>query len=427
LAQVCHLLCPSLPTRMGGLDIVLLRNICQGYADRNVLPLVQELQQAQERLAARLDGLAATVDTKSALRAALTNAEDTAVAGYELPKKQLQEDKVEEKAEGPGLAELEAQLQELSEKLDTKVSEEDVLGIVERTGILEKLNRKADADRVPNRGELQDLEARVQLKANSRDVPSLAQVQRLSDMVSRKANSKQVPTLDQLQKLEGTLENNMRLLPTRAQFEELAAEVQRKARRDEVPSMAQLKKLTAELERKANLDQVPGESELSDLVQIRNVMDDLKLKANAADVPTLADLKEHRTVVERKLAFLAAKLQEKPEKGMDWYQPMTFWMGTPQQEDPWRAGEPWIAPHQQQQTRCMYTTWGQEQAPTKQPQEGGNRGHHLNGDYACNASTPSYGSEANQQWDVEANHNSLTPNQGSGAADEASSHSTGSA
>lgn len=414
---------------MGGLDVVLLRSICQGYTEKNVLPLLQELQQAQERLAARLDSLVATVDAESARRAALTNAEETATAGDELPKKQLQQENIEEKAQGPDLAELEAKLQVLSEKLDAKVCEEDVLGIVERTGILEKLNRKADVDRVPNQRDLQDLEALVHLKANSRDVPSLAQVQRLTDTLSRKANSKQVPTLDQLEKLEGTLENNMRLVPTRAQFEELAAEVKCKARRDDVPSMAQLKKLTAELERKANLDQIPGESVLSDLAQIRNIMDDLKLKANVADVPTLADLKEHRTVVERKLAFLAAKLQEKPEPGMDWYQPMAFWMGTPQ-EDPWRAGQPWAAPNQQQQTRCMYNTWGQEQAATKQPQEGGDQGHHLNGDSACaDASTPSCGSEANQRWEAGANHNGLTPtNQGSaGATDEASTHSTGSA
>jgi len=413
---------------MGGLDVVSLRGICQGYAERNVLPLLQELQQAQQRLAARLDGLAATVDAKSAVRTAQTNAEDTVAAGDELSKKQLQSKSDEEKAEGPDLVDLEAQLQMLSEKLDMKVSEEDVLGIVERTGILEKLNHKADADKVPNKRELQDLEALMQLKANSRDVASLAQVQRLSDTVSRKANSKQVPTLDQLVKLEGTLENNMRLVPTRAQFEELAAEVTRKARRDDVPSMAQLKKLTAELERKANLDQIPGESELSDLAQIRNIMNDLKLKANVADVPTLADLKEHRTVVERKLAFLATKLQEKPETGMDWYQPLTFWMGTPQQqEDPWRAGQPWIAPHQQQQTRCTYNTWGQEQTPTKQPQEGVDQGHHLNGDSLCNASTPSCGSEANHQRDAGANHNGLAPNQGSGSTDESSSHSSGSA
>mmetsp|Transcript_102675 Transcript_102675/g.203840 ORF Transcript_102675/g.203840 Transcript_102675/m.203840 type:complete len:410 (-) Transcript_102675:162-1391(-) len=409
---------------MGGLDVVFLRSICQGYAERNVLPLLQELQEAQERLEARLDGLAVTLDSKSAFPAALTTAEDMAVAGDERPRKQLQQENVEEKAQGPDLAELETQLQVLSEKLDAKVSEEDVLGIVERTGILAKLNRKADVDRVPNRGELQDLEALVQLKANSRDVPSLAQVQRLTDTMSRKANSKQVPTLDQLEKLEGALENSMRLVPTRAQFEELAVEVKRKAPRDDVPSMAQLKKLTAELERKANLDQVPGESVLSDLTQIRNIMDDLKLKANLADVPTLADLKEHRTVVERKLAFLAAKLQEKPETGMDWYQPMTFWMGAPQQEDPWRAGQPWTAPNHQQQTRVMYSTWGQEQAPTKQPQEGMDKGHHLNGDSACSASTPSCGSEANQRWDAGANHNGLTPNQESaGIPDEASSDS----
>jgi len=406
---------------MGGLDVVLLRSICEGYAERSVLPLLKELQQAQEQLAARLDGLAATVE-KSAFRAATNNGEDTTVAGDELPKKQSQQENLEEKAQGPDLVGLEAQMQVLSEKLDAKVSEEDVLAIVERTGILEKLNHK-----VPSRRELQDLHALVQSKANIRDVPSLAQVQRLTDSVSRKANSKQVPTLDQLEKLESALEKNMRLVPTRAQFEELAAEVKRKARRDDVPSMAQLNKLTSDLERKANLDQVPGESVLSDLAQVRNVMDDLKLKANLADVPTLADLKEHRTVVERKLAFLAAKLQDKPETGMDWYQPMTFWMGTQQQEDPWRAGQPWIAPQQQPHMRCMYT-WGQDQVPTKQPQEGGDQGHHLNGDSACSASTPSCSSEANQRWDAGANQSGSTLNQGSaGAADEVSSHSAGSA
>mmetsp|Transcript_21474 Transcript_21474/g.65007 ORF Transcript_21474/g.65007 Transcript_21474/m.65007 type:complete len:724 (+) Transcript_21474:45-2216(+) len=251
---------------MAAFDVIALRSICANYFESRTVQVLQEIQQAQERLTAQLQELSLAVERKAD------------VAGV------------------PTLASFE----ELVSEVAGQALREHAPTTTQLEHLTARLERKADARAVPTLAQFHELEAEVQRKANSRDVAPLAQLQKLTATVQRK------PSAAQLQELQAEVERKVdaHLVPTLAQVQELSTTLGRKADASSVVTVAQLQKVAAALERKADKEEV-GEME-----QLRKMAGELERKANTSEVPTVAQLEEHASVVERKLAFLAAKVQK---------------------------------------------------------------------------------------------------------------------
>lgn len=323
---------------MGALEVVTLRMICTRYLEKQVYPALKELQQAQESVNEQLASLKAAV------------AQQGGDGGYDIGH-----------SGGPGgskgldMASLEKQMKEFRERLDVKADSKSVPSKAEFLELSDKVGGEAEADAEAKNAQLErkvvelerkikDLTSKMHLKPDAQDVPLVSQLdeiaaavqqkanarelQKLAETVKRQANSSKVPTLAQLEKLEAAVAGKIdaNLCPTVHQVDELAAEMKRKANTNSVVTREQFQTLSAEVKQKAGAGDVVTSSLVEEVVS-KKLSDAVANKADAGDVPTLAQHKELAAVTERKLAFLAAKVQQQQHRSsQQWHQNQpTIW------------------------------------------------------------------------------------------------------
>uniref|UniRef100_A0A7S4S2X0 Uncharacterized protein n=1 Tax=Alexandrium monilatum TaxID=311494 RepID=A0A7S4S2X0_9DINO len=306
---------------MGAFDVVALRGICATYFEQHASRILQDLQQAQERLEERL--AAQAQDSRTARKqwegereqrleelmervARLEDPQSRAERGQwdaererrleelagrvaRLEEQVVAEDHAQEKKEGEEGEEEEEEAEEGEEEAFVTASLFE--GLASRVEELEAQCRALDEE--------------LQRKASATN----AQLQKLSSLVERKANANKVPSIAQMQELTAAVERKVdaNLVPTLAEVKELSAAVKQKADASSVPTVAQLQKLNAAMvELKAGRSQA---EQADSLEEVKKLSHELGRKANSHEVPTVAQLEEHAVVVERKLAFLATKVQ----------------------------------------------------------------------------------------------------------------------
>mmetsp|Transcript_115155 Transcript_115155/g.209512 ORF Transcript_115155/g.209512 Transcript_115155/m.209512 type:complete len:404 (+) Transcript_115155:38-1249(+) len=295
---------------MGGFDVVALQGICASYFDKHVVPMLQSMQQAQERFDKQLEDLSARVE-KTAVQ------EDKAVPSIERFEQLVAE--VEEKAKLSAVddliakIELKADASELNgllERVESAVTAERVVHVEESTQLQERVatvERKVDTDVVRKLEQVKKLSLALDAKANVMDVPSLAQFQKLSQTVERKAFSNRVPTVTQFQELAAAVEGTVKAewVPTISQFEELEKMVKKQANADGTVSAKELnERLSKELQRKANTDEVATQAQIQELSA--EVLENGRSVAEAK-VAELAD------AMEQKMNWLATKVKQSSE------------------------------------------------------------------------------------------------------------------
>lgn len=327
---------------LGAVEVVTLRTICTRYLEKHVFPVLLELQQSQEGINTQLASLKAAVAQR---------AEDGSVDSS-----RSGSSKGAKSAGGPELAALEKQMKELREKFDAKADAKSVatkgqfldlvakVGAITSGGHATEVEAKAEAEAEAKRMQLErkvaelerktrDLSSKLQLKLDLQDIPlqldeltavvqqkaNARELQKLAATVERKANTSKVPTLAQLEKLEAAVAGKIdaHLCPTVHQVDELVSEMKRKASSDEVVSRKQFNTLSNEVKRKADGDDVVTSSSVEEVVA-QKLSDVVASKADASEVPTLAQHRELATVTERKLAFLASKVQQQEAREDQW-------------------------------------------------------------------------------------------------------------
>mmetsp|Transcript_61080 Transcript_61080/g.175256 ORF Transcript_61080/g.175256 Transcript_61080/m.175256 type:complete len:407 (+) Transcript_61080:133-1353(+) len=313
---------------MGGLDVIGMRGVCASYAERHILPMMQELQSQQGQLIDQLKSLEDRISKQDASWASILGAD--LQARFSL---KADVDKV------PSLAQFEelvAKFEQLGksngEGSDLEARMLPVLGRLDELSAT--LEGKADAKDVVLAERLEELEALVSQKANYGDVATSEQLKKLSATVERKAFANKVPTISQLQELQSAVAAKVdaNLVPTLAQVEELAAEVKRK----NISTLAQeeMRKVAAELQHKANVADVLTAAQVERLVQ-QKLETLVSRKADVGEVPTLSQHKEFAAATERKFAFLATKVQQKNDAIREMYQQQsqTVWCVQPAMVD----------------------------------------------------------------------------------------------
>lgn len=292
---------------MGAFDVVALHSICAKHFDNHVVPLLQSVQEAQERLSTQLEELTTKVEKVALLEAA------PSIERFE----QLVAE-VEQKATIDALNDVIAKIQskadstELNgvlERVESAVTAERVVHVEESTQLQERvatMERKVDTDVVQKLAQVKKLSLELQEKANVRDVPSLEQFKRLATTVEKKANSSKVPTVTQFQELAAAVEGTVKAewVPTISQFEELEKMVRKQANADSAPSAKEINELSREVHRKANLDEVATQAQVQELIE-----QGLHSGARSAE----AKLAEHADVMEQKMAFIMTKVKQSSE------------------------------------------------------------------------------------------------------------------
>lgn len=334
---------------VGALDVLALRSICATFLDKQLFPVLTDLQQMQDRLIERIEKLEYSSIQKTIVEEVQFSNQCNVTSVDELlmgTKGNIH----------PGEAVVACRIQDLLEKVDGKADARTVPNMVQfeeltskvekHTSLLDsqmkllmqnveecktnsinaptmahfeqlgadmetkvntvalKVDRKPDSDDVPSMAQFEELVAAVQQKAHTREL------QKLAGTVDRKAFASKVPTLVQLQDLQKEVERKVDacLVPTTAQVDELAAEMKRKANVSNVVSNSQLQKLCEEVKQKANVQDVVTVAQVEDLLQ-RKVDAVVARKADVGDVPTLAQHLELAVVTERKLSFLANQVR----------------------------------------------------------------------------------------------------------------------
>lgn len=287
---------------MGAWDVVALRSIASKQIDEQVMPMIQKLQQAQDELNERLAKLDFAKQLERLEEKLASKADIDTVPSLA----QLLEIEAKSKHDAPSSNH--KQIENLVADLEQKVGE--------LTG---KLELKANISEVPPMSSIEEVQNLVNQKAGLREM------QKLQATIDRKANSSKVPTMAQLEELKAQVANKVdaSLCPTVAQVDELAAEVKRKANSSSVVTVAKLDAFAEQLRSKAEADDVVTVDMVEQFVT-QKVKDAMVSKADAGDVPTLAQHKELAAVTERKLSFLASKVQQRNNNQWDYCQPVVL-------------------------------------------------------------------------------------------------------
>lgn len=210
---------------------------------------------------------------------------------------------------------------------------------------------------------LEERQATIQKSLRSHG-EKIAAFRALDSELECKANLRDVPTLKQFEKLEATLKKMAMAskVPTLTQFAELQELVESKASTSLVPSMSELREIRIAVEKKADASSVPAAADLQKLVEkaleqkanVEDVEKALEQKANSDQMqPLTSNVENLASVMERKLAFLAGRLQKTTEsvdnllsQAMVCYVPSTPQCGTWQQmgNDPNGRGQVWAMP-----------------------------------------------------------------------------------
>jgi len=353
---------------MGGFEVLALQSICATYFEKHVAPLLSELQQSQEKLRTQVQELVVAKDVKQAgdviakfdaLQADVAQKASIARLDEVIAQMDLKEHTSEVATEAPSTPTFETWLSEAEVKIDERVAP-----LADRLAIMEKTLRSHAAKIAQHKA----LDDELACKANVRDVPTVAQFQRLQTTVERKANSSKVATIAQFQELQELVDSkaSASCVPSDSEVAELRSAVNKKANANSVPSTAEFQKLSAEVQGqlKASKDDVER---------------GLQQKANSAEVASSSTVDTLRNVMERKLTFLANRLQKTAEmvdnvmnqQAMVCYVPAQCqggwthdprgtgaWMMQPQGDGIAQSG--WCEVPSQQQTPC-------QQAPCQAP------------------------------------------------------------
>lgn len=287
---------------MGGFEVLALQSICATYFEKHVAPLISELQQGQEQLRAQVKELVVAKDVKQAgdvtakfdaLQADVAQKASIARLDEVIAQMDLKMATSEVSTEASSTPKFEMWLSEAEVKCDERVTP-----LADRLAIMEKTLRSHAAKIAQHKA----LDDELACKANVRDVPTAEQFQRLAADVKRKANSSKVPTI--------------------AQFQELSELVESKASASCVPSDSEVAELRSALNKKANSNSVPSTAEFQKFSedvqgQLKASKDDvekgLQQKADSAEVARSSTVDTLRNVMERKLTFLANRLQKTAE------------------------------------------------------------------------------------------------------------------
>lgn len=321
---------------MGAFETATLRMICTRYFEKEVWPVLHELQKAQESMNAQLARLQMPVGGGGENPTAKGADGDSAALAQQI--QELRE-KIDAKADAR-IVPSQAQFLELADKVGkipstttSWTSEADTTAELEAEAKLKRIDRKlAELDH-----KVKDVSAKLQLKPDAQDVPLVSQVDtilakveekasvhelhKLAAMVEGKANANKVPTMAQVEKLEAAVARKMDadLCPSAQQVDELAAEMQRKANYWEVVSKEQFQRFSDEVKRKADSGDVVAFGLVEDAVE-RKLADAVAGKADVGNVPSLAEYKELAAVTEHKLNFLASKVQQQLREGQQYNQ-----------------------------------------------------------------------------------------------------------
>jgi len=319
---------------LGALEVVALRSICTKQFDKQVLPALQELRESLDSLKERVGRLETSTPESvtselQELRAKLEEGSRLGGAAERL------ETSLKSKADVdsvPSVQQFETLLADVDRKLDDFST---------------KLQLKASLSEVPPMSSIEELENELKQKAGVREL------QKLQATVDRKANTSKVPTMAQLQEIQAQVEKKVdsNLCPTVSQVEELAAELKRKANTSSVVTSAKLDAVIEELRSKADTSDVVSSAQLDSLVK-HKIQEQMAHKADVSDVPSLAQHKELAAVTERKLSFLATKMQQRvntQQQQWDYCQPVVFcapqmmeggWGGEEDHSRYWIGGSP---------------------------------------------------------------------------------------
>jgi hypothetical protein len=279
---------------MGGFDVIALRAICKKYVDEMIMPVLEDVQQSQAELRTQLLQLSSAVDEK-------------AIAS-DVPTLDQFESFRAEVAQKASTADME----DILAKLQRKDSSDDramIEKLEERTARTERALRSHDT----KISELRAFDQELQGKADSRDVPTLAQFKKLATTVEKKANANKVPTLEQFTELQVLAESKVSAhwVPSMQQFEALVAQVEQKANASNVISAPEFKSIQEEIQQKANITDIP---------QAAWIEEQLK-KANTSQTTTQSSVDKLAAVIEKKLAFLASRVQKNTEALDQFQQP----------------------------------------------------------------------------------------------------------
>jgi len=266
--------------------VIALRAICKSYVDKMVLPVLEDVQQVQAELRSQLQQLSGAVEEKAAVKDVPTLDRFEALLAD-----------VAQKA-------LATEVSDALAKLQTKECGDDLAILAkleERTANTERAVR-SHAGKI---AELREIRQELQGKANVREVPSLAQFQKLASTVAKKANSDKVPTLEQFEELQTLAESKVseHWVPSMQQFEGLVAQVEKKANACNVISALEFQCFREEMQQKANINDTPRAAWIEEQLE----------KANACNATTQNSVDKLASVVEKKLAFLACRVQKNTE------------------------------------------------------------------------------------------------------------------
>lgn len=269
---------------MSGFDVIALRAVCKNYVDQMVMPVLEDIQQSQANLRTEMQQLSDAVQKKAAAQDVPTLAHFESLMA----------------AQNSSITNVE----EVLAKLQLKDSADDhaiLMKLEERTANTEKTMRSHAA----KIAELRDIGQAIEGKANARDVPNLTQFKKLEGTVAKKANTAKVPTLEQFEELRTLAESKVSAhwVPSMQQFEKLAAQVEKKANASNVLSSAEFKSIQEEMQQKANINDTPRAAWIEEQLE----------KANTCQATTQSSVDKLASVIEKKLAFLASRVQKNTE------------------------------------------------------------------------------------------------------------------
>jgi hypothetical protein len=261
-----------------GFDVIAIRHLCAEYFEKNVSTALNEIKQEQAQLRSDLETLRAN-DTSArlqALEASFAKLEETASA--------LSASASDSDAEQKSRDFIVASLKPIEERLAK--SEKTI---------------RAHGQKI---AEQKSIDSLLESKANVREVPSMAQFNKLSAAVEKKATANKVPTLAQVVELQEMIEKKVSQdsVPSNSEFKELTRHVEKQLKDRGVPDSLDLLKLAKDVQAKANQSDV--ESRMAKIEE---------QKANADQVPLSSALENLAAVMEKKLAFLAAKVHKTSE------------------------------------------------------------------------------------------------------------------
>jgi len=290
---------------MSSFDVVALQGICANYFERHVKPILSEVQESQAKLKAQVKDLKKTISQSPP--------NTDVVAQFEALKGDVAQRRNS----------LDARLEEVIHNLDLKANASEVSTEASHSAVstdqfdlwLCEAEQKFRNSLAP----LEDRQANTEKTVRSH-AAKIAAWKSLDSEMESKANVRDVPTLAQFQRLSATVDKKTKAQTNlTAQFSELQAIVESKADSSCVATVSEFRDLRMtldSLEKKTNASSASAADaqKLSDEVKLKaNVADVeqmLKEKANIDQVPLTSTVENLASVMERKLAFLAARMQK---------------------------------------------------------------------------------------------------------------------